>query len=332
VARRSLVLVCARAAAARAPGRGGGARAGAPGAPPRIAFGVSAGGVDLSGLTVRAAAARLDAALLPALKATLFLTVSGRTYHLTTRRAGLRLNSRRTARRALAARPGVASVPLALTHSRRVVRAFAERVARRVGHPARDARLRITLRRLLRRPGRPGRALPLTATARRIDAALADPRAPRLLRARLVTVRPRIRARDLPRVYRAVLTVDRRRFRLRLFKRLRLRRKFPIAVGMAGLATPRGLYAVTSKQVNPAWHVPLSPWAGALGGQVIPGGAPNNPLKARWLGLADGIGIHGTAEDWSIGKRASHGCIRMHVRDVKALYRQVPLGTPVLIR
>jgi lipoprotein-anchoring transpeptidase ErfK/SrfK len=133
-------------------------------------------------------------------------------------------------------------------------------------------------------------------------------------------------------VYPTVLTVDRRHFRLRLFKRLRLRRKFPIAVGRVGLATPRGLYAITSKQVNPAWHVPNSPWAGALAGQVIPGGAPENPLKARWLGIADGIGIHGTAEDWSIGTRASHGCIRMHVRDVKALYRRVPLGTPVLIR
>ena len=64
---------------------------------------------------------------------------------------------------------------------------------------------------------------------------------------------------------------------------------------------------------------------------VIPGGAPNNPLRARWLGIANGVGIHGTAEDWSIGTRASHGCIRMHVSDVIDLYNRVPVGTAVLI-
>jgi lipoprotein-anchoring transpeptidase ErfK/SrfK len=100
---------------------------------------------------------------------------------------------------------------------------------------------------------------------------------------------------------------------------------------MAGLSTPAGQYSIQNKQVDPAWHVPNSAWAGSLAGQVIPGGAPNNPLKARWLGIANGVGIHGTAEDWSIGSRASHGCIRMHVADVKALYPRVPIGTPVLI-
>jgi lipoprotein-anchoring transpeptidase ErfK/SrfK len=49
------------------------------------------------------------------------------------------------------------------------------------------------------------------------------------------------------------------------------------------------------------------------------------------MGLGGGVGIHGTGEDWSIGTRASHGCIRMHVPDVIALYNRTPLGTPVLI-
>ena len=68
--------------------------------------------------------------------------------------------------------------------------------------------------------------------------------------------------------------------------------------------------------------------AGSLAGQVIPGGAANNPLRARWLGIANGVGIHGTAEDWSIGTRASHGCIRMHVADVIDLYRRVRSARP----
>ena len=101
---------------------------------------------------------------------------------------------------------------------------------------------------------------------------------------------------------------------------------------MAGLETPSGTYRIQDKQVDPAWHVPNSAWAGSLAGQVIPGGAPDNPLKARWMGIYDGVGIHGTAEDWSIGSQASHGCIRMHVSDVIDLYDRVSVGTQVLIR
>ena len=58
----------------------------------------------------------------------------------------------------------------------------------------------------------------------------------------------------------------------------------------------------------------------------------HNPLKARWMGIVNGVGIHGTGEDWSIGSRASHGCIRMHVSDVIDLFPRVPVGSPVLIR
>jgi lipoprotein-anchoring transpeptidase ErfK/SrfK len=79
------------------------------------------------------------------------------------------------------------------------------------------------------------------------------------------------------------------------------------------------------------WTAPNSPWAGELGGSRIPGGSPANPLRARWMGITGGVGIHGTGQDWSIGRAVSHGCIRMHVWDVVDLYRRVPLGTPVLI-
>jgi lipoprotein-anchoring transpeptidase ErfK/SrfK len=128
-----------------------------------------------------------------------------------------------------------------------------------------------------------------------------------------------------------VLTIDRHNFKLRLFRALRLRRTYPIALGAAGYDTPAGLFRITNKQVNPAWTAPNRPWAGAYAGRTVPGGAPDNPLKARWLGIAAGVGIHGTAQEWSIGTRASHGCIRMRVAQVIDLYARVPLGTPVRI-
>jgi lipoprotein-anchoring transpeptidase ErfK/SrfK len=101
-------------------------------------------------------------------------------------------------------------------------------------------------------------------------------------------------------------------------------------VGQQGLQTPAGLYHIQDKQVNPSWHVPLSSWAGPLAGQVIPPG-PDDPLKARWMGIFNGAGIHGTAETWSIGHAFSHGCVRMFIPDVIDLYNRVQVGTPVYI-
>ncbi len=130
--------------------------------------------------------------------------------------------------------------------------------------------------------------------------------------------------------YPAVITVDRAAFRLRLWKHLRLVKQYRIAVGMAGLQTPAGLYHIQDKQTDPSWHVPNSAWAGSLAGQTIPPG-PADPLKARWMGFFDGAGIHGTDELSSLGTAASHGCIRMAIPDVIELYNQTPLGTPVYI-
>ena len=77
--------------------------------------------------------------------------------------------------------------------------------------------------------------------------------------------------------------------------------------------------------------MPDSDWAGKLRGKVIPSGDPENPIKARWLGIYDGAGIHGTSAEGSIGSAASHGCIRMRVREVIELYDRVPVGAPVYI-
>jgi hypothetical protein len=294
--------------------------------------GISAAGVDLSGLTVEQAAARLDQAYAPRLQGDMILGAAGIPWKLPMAEAQLKLDSVRTAKRALYAKAGVTAVQPAITHSRTAVRGFVERVAARVRKNPKDAAIKITVRHIFREKSHNGRALPIDVTRQAIDAQLDDPAAPRKVHARLTRVKPNVTFANLSRVYNTVLTIDRDNFKLRLFKGLKFRKSYGIAVGMAGLDTPAGRYAIQNKQVNPAWHVPNSAWAGSLAGQVIPGGAPNNPLRARWLGIANGVGIHGTAEDWSIGTRASHGCIRMHVSDVIDLYPRVPVGTTVLIK
>jgi lipoprotein-anchoring transpeptidase ErfK/SrfK len=313
----------------------------------RIAAGVVAGGIDVGGLTVDEATTKLRDALDRRLTRDVVVKAGARRYRLTAAQGKVVFDAERTAKRALyegRSRPAPTTPPagggaaagidvgLALTHSPAAVRAFAVDVQARSARSARNATLRITVRKMVVRRARVGRRLDAVKLAAAIDAALADPGASRRLRAKLLRVRPAINADDLVRRNRTVLTADRSTFKLRLFKNLKLRKTYGIAVGQAGYATPAGRFSITNKQVNPTWTVPNSDWAGGLAGQVIPGGAPNNPLKARWLGITDGVGIHGTGEPWSIGSAASHGCLRMKVPDVIDLYPRVPVGTPVLIR
>jgi lipoprotein-anchoring transpeptidase ErfK/SrfK len=297
-----------------------------------IRAGMSAAGVDLSGLTVPDATAKLDAELGPRLVPDLLIGVAGRPWVLKMADAKLKLDSDRTAKRALYAPAGVTQVAPAISHSHLAVAAFVAAIAKQVGKPARDARIKITLRHIYRQRSRPGRGLDVAAATKAIDAAIDDPAAPRVLHQPLTRVRAKINANDLARVYNTVITIDKAQFRLRLFKGLKFRESYGVAVGQPAYPTPSGRFAIQSKQVNPTWSVPNSPWAGELQGTTVEGGSAANPLKARWMGIANGVGIHGTGEDWSIGTRASHGCIRMHVADVIDLYNRVPIGTPVLIQ
>ncbi len=164
-----------------------------------------------------------------------------------------------------------------------------------------------------------------------VDAALADPAAPRVLHQKLTRVRAKVTYAAVRRSHGTVITVDKRNFRLRLFKRGRMVKSYGVAVGLPAYPTPSGLFAIQNKQVDPTWSVPNSPWAGELAGTTVQGGTAANPLKARWMGVTDGVGFHGTSEDYSIGSAASHGCMRMHVSDIIELYDQVPVGTPVYI-
>jgi lipoprotein-anchoring transpeptidase ErfK/SrfK len=302
-----------------------------------IAPGITAAGVDLSNTTLKVAEDRLDALLGAKLQRDVIVKVAGRTFRLKAADAKLRFDAARTARRALyAGRKHPAGAPaqdvgLVLSHGRIPVRAFAEKVTAESRRAARDATVRITLRRIQAVHSRSGASLDAAALAGVIDAALDAPRASRVLRPQRAQTRAKVTVADLPTRYGTILTVDRTNFKLRLFKRLKLAKTYGIAVGAAGHDTPTGTYTISNKAVNPTWHVPNSAWAGSLAGTTVPGGAPNNPLKARWLGIYDGVGIHGTSEAWSIGSRASHGCIRMHVPDVIDLYPRVPVGTKVLI-
>ena len=300
-----------------------------------IAEGVKAGGIDLGGQNVEQASQTLELALRDLVERPVLVKSAGREFTLTAADAGVKFNPLRTAKRAYYAGrdkgPG-AEVDLALRHDEKAVRRFAVGVDRDVAVKPRNARVRIALTDVFLRKGRRGRTINEHALARSIGRALEDPVLPRELEAKLNPDLPERTTKEVRREYATIITVDRTGLKLRLFKRLKHAKTYGIAIGQAGFETPRGLFRIQNKQVNPPWTAPNRAWAGAYAGRTVPGGAPDNPLKARWLGVNGAVGIHGTAEEWSIGTRASRGCIRMRVADVIRLYRRVPLGTPVLIR
>ena len=110
--------------------------------------------------------------------------------------------------------------------------------------------------------------------------------------------------------------------------------RYRVAVGKAGRQW-RGRAFIDGKYVNPAWSPPREvkrdkPWIP----DVIPGGAPNNPMGVRALTLNGGeYAIHGTtrAMRGSIGTAASYGCIRMLNEDIIDLFERVRVGTPVTV-
>jgi L,D-transpeptidase ErfK/SrfK len=107
---------------------------------------------------------------------------------------------------------------------------------------------------------------------------------------------------------------------------------FAIAIGDLEVPTPVGDFRIRRKRANPTWYVPESVRAERpeLPAAVAPG--PDNPLGDYWMTLGNTTyGIHGTNIEWSIGRLATHGCIRLYNGDMERLYARIPEGTPVHI-
>jgi lipoprotein-anchoring transpeptidase ErfK/SrfK len=310
----------------------------------RIAQGVFAGGVDLSNLTIPEAEAKLHVLDAP-LAAPVRISVADHHFTITAKQVKFAFDALRTAKRAYyagvndppsaPAGGGAAAqlnVPLAVGFRHGTVKRIVEEIDRRVYQAPHDATLTITVRKLIKRRSRPGRDLDGKALRASVEATLADPAAPRLLKPGRKSIRAAVNANDLARRFPTVITIEKATFKLRLFKGLKLSKTYGVAIGQPAYPTPSGRFSIQNKQVNPTWTAPNSPWAGELAGQSVSGSDPTNPLKARWMGVANGVGIHGTGQPWSIGSAASHGCLRMRVPDVIDLYPRVPVGTPVLIK
>ena len=228
-----------------------------------------------------------------------------------------------------AGKPAIVPIHLGVKNATR--NAAIASVAKNYYRAPRDARVRFGVTAIRRVRARLGLALDQALVVKGLEQELRHPTTGRVVEGRVIHVRSAITTASLRKRYPAYISVDRSTHTLRVFRALRLVRTFPVAVGAAGFETPAGLRHVIYKDKNPSWTAPNRPWAYPYQGQTFPPGDPRNPLREWFIALGDGIGIHGTSEEWTVGSSASHGCLRMHAADVNEVARLTPVGTPVLI-
>ena len=312
-----------------------------------IAEGVKVNGVPIGGMTRVEAEKKLSATLLAPLDRPVKVAYKDRTFTLSQKAAAIGIDIRGSVDKALKS----SQEGNMFSRSWRNIRneSLNQELAAEVSYnkPAIDKLVKRVRKSLERKPveakvdlskgfidehrSKTGLRVKYNTLAKEVEQTLLDPGNTDEVKIRTTVVHPKVSTADLAKKYPAVLIVDRGSFKLTLYKNLKKAKTYGIAVGQVGLDTPAGLYTIQNKAVNPAWHVPNSAWAGDLAGKVIAGDDPSNPIKARWMGIYDGVGVHGTSDDASIGSAASHGCIRMHVPDVEELYDQVPVGAPIYI-
>jgi lipoprotein-anchoring transpeptidase ErfK/SrfK len=315
-----------------------------------IAKGVSINGVPVGGLSVVQARAKVRSSLLEPLNRKVVVRHDGKHYVLRPSAAAIGLDVNGSVERALAAsRDGSLlsrtwrdlrgkavqrDVTAKVTYSRPAVRKLVERVAADLDKPAVDASLDLTGGTVNTKPSVDGVTVRQAALRHAVTRTLLSTGSRHPVDVKTSVVEPKVTSDQLAAKYPAVLILHRNSFTLSLYKNLKLAKTYTVSVGMQGRETPAGLYHIQNKAVNPAWTEPYSDWvAPADRGKVVPGGSPENPLKARWLGIYNGAGIHGIdpSEYGSIGHAASHGCVRMRIPDVIDLYPQVPVGAPIYI-
>jgi lipoprotein-anchoring transpeptidase ErfK/SrfK len=311
-----------------------------------IAKGVTIGGVDVGGMRASTARERLHAQLVDPLSKPVVARYAHKRYTLTPRAAGVGVDIDRAVSDALArSRQGgiidrtvrgltgsrlSEALEVKISYDHEAVDRVVSRVRRSLDRPAKDASVSFDGGQIDRTSAQSGRQVVAGRLERDLARRLTSRTADRSVRVHTRAIDPKVTDAELGRKYPSVIIVNRGAFTLHLYKDLKPEKDYRVAVGMAGLETPQGLYSIQDKQTDPYWHVPDSDWAGDLAGRVIPPG-PENPIKARWMGIYNGAGIHGTSDIGSLGSAASHGCIRMAIPDVEDLYDRVDVGTPVYI-
>ncbi len=314
----------------------------------KLPSGAMVSGVDLGGLTEEEAIYRAKRRVAALILRPVHVRLGEKRYTLTPEQARVRVDiSRPIARlysqgrkgsfvergfRAITGQEVDMNLAANVTLDRSAIGRFIGRIEKEQALKPVDAGIKLTLTKVSVVPSKAGRRLAARdALMARLGRRLTTNTDDRTIRAKTVKTKAKLTADKVFDANPVAVTVSRNETKARVFRRGELVKTYTVAVGSAEFPTPTGQFVVQTMQVDPPWNVPNSAWAGSLAGESIPGGAPNNPLVARWIGFNGSVGFHGTASAGSLGTAASHGCIRMAPSDVIDLYKRVKLGTPVFV-
>jgi lipoprotein-anchoring transpeptidase ErfK/SrfK len=306
----------------------------------RILAGVTVAGVDVGGMTRAEAVAAVKATTEPKLRRSVLVVGGDKRWRVTPARLGRGAAVEQAVDRALTGpelswyadfwhrltnKPVAHAVDVPLAENNAKVARFVRGLAPKLAVEPTDAAVKLVDGEVVRQKAKDGRVLDVKASTRRLARALrGDAR-----KVKLVTkpVEPKVTNDKLGKTIEINLSTN----RLTFYDGLKVRKTYPVATGQPSFPTPQGTWEVVYKRVNPTWTNPApDDWGADMPASIPPG--PGNPLGTRAMSLnASGILIHGTYASYSVGTYASHGCIRMLLSDVEALYPQVPVGTPVLI-
>ena len=288
-------------------------------AQPLIADGVTIAGVPVGGYTSHQAASATE----DAFAKRLVLTTDDRIRVVSPERLGAHALVADAVAGALRAKPGE-NVELAVDVDNAKLQRYISSLNTRYAHSARDAKVVLVKLKPVVKPDEKGLSVRQRSLYSELEAALtAGDRTP--IRIPFKHTKPTVTAS----AFKSVIVIERSSNRLVVWDGKHRWGTFGVATGQAIYPTPLGQFSIVTKQENPWWYPPDSPWAAGLS-PVPPG--PGNPLGTRWMGLsAPGVGIHGTPDAASIGYSASHGCIRMRIPDAETVFAHVSVGTPVFI-
>jgi lipoprotein-anchoring transpeptidase ErfK/SrfK len=303
--------------------------------------GVTVGGVDVGGMTRGQAIHAIRRGAAGHLDNPITVQVAGKTWTVTPRELGQRANVDGAVDRALALNGSMgtfsrfwhrfrsesvdAQLQLRYTKARRLD-GFVIDTARAVTIKPTNAAITYGDGGLVMQRSKPGRTLDAAAASAALRAALSEGSSSVDLQTQKVA--PKVTPKNLG----TTIVVRPDENKLYLYDGFHVERTFDVATAKPGYTTPNGDWTIYRKAENPTWYNPaLDSWGADLPA-VIPGG-PGNPMGTRALYItAPGlIRIHGTTDDSSIGRWASHGCIRMHNSEIEQLYPLVPVGTHVII-
>ncbi len=303
-----------------------------------ISKGIKIAGIDVGGLNRESARRLLRKELTADLKKPLLLTLDSRKFKITAREIHLSVNENKMIENAYWAgrnrnifermlrrflrKPIKKDIPVSLVYNE-------ERLARRIHEIAVvlnrkpvSASIDISRGYPIIRPSRYGLTVDEERTLN--DAKSVLPTKERTMEIRASSITPSITEDEIGKI----VVVKLGEHKLYLYHREKLLYEFKVAVGSPQYPTPTGKFYIIKKEKNPTWYPPKSDWAKDK--KPIPPG-PGNPLGPYWMEIGNGVGIHSTPDEASLGYSVSHGCIRVSEWAAMQLFNAVSVGTPVFI-